>query len=134
MIEATSQHLLDCVALVYEDLLKRPDFVFEAPPEGVCPNLQQAVTVVSLESHFRATSSYYSRLSINRDRIIREDPPSEERKRKLRTLECAGRSHSSQPFLLYWTRPARLEEAVEQWINEDSTFECCEVTMILCSL
>ncbi|GBM78324.1 hypothetical protein AVEN_55180-1, partial [Araneus ventricosus] len=29
MIEATPQHLLDCVALVYEDLLKRPDFVLE---------------------------------------------------------------------------------------------------------
>ncbi|GBN51585.1 hypothetical protein AVEN_148602-1 [Araneus ventricosus] len=26
MIEATLQHLLDCVALVYDDLLKRPDF------------------------------------------------------------------------------------------------------------
>ncbi|GBM42797.1 hypothetical protein AVEN_228572-1 [Araneus ventricosus] len=23
--------------------------------------------------------------------------------------------------------PARLEEAVEQWINEESTLECCEV-------
>ncbi|GBO12908.1 hypothetical protein AVEN_67844-2 [Araneus ventricosus] len=43
-------------------------------------------------------------------------------------------SHS--PFLLYWTCPARLkldcsenvdEEAVEQWINEDSTLECCKV-------
>ncbi|GBM45447.1 hypothetical protein AVEN_233344-1 [Araneus ventricosus] len=30
MIEATPQHLLDCVALVYDDLLKRPDFVLEA--------------------------------------------------------------------------------------------------------
>ncbi|GBN60989.1 hypothetical protein AVEN_264315-1 [Araneus ventricosus] len=29
MIEATPQHLLDCVALVYDDLLKRPDFVLE---------------------------------------------------------------------------------------------------------
>ncbi|GBM76739.1 hypothetical protein AVEN_86317-1 [Araneus ventricosus] len=29
MIEATPQHLLDCVALVYDDLLKRPDFVFD---------------------------------------------------------------------------------------------------------
>ncbi|GBN89188.1 hypothetical protein AVEN_126673-1 [Araneus ventricosus] len=29
MIEATPQHLLDCVALVYGDLLKRPDFVLE---------------------------------------------------------------------------------------------------------
>ncbi|GBN86086.1 hypothetical protein AVEN_104145-1 [Araneus ventricosus] len=29
MIEATLQHLLDCVALVYDDLLKRPDFVLE---------------------------------------------------------------------------------------------------------
>ncbi|GBL93380.1 hypothetical protein AVEN_219497-1 [Araneus ventricosus] len=29
MIEATPQHLLDCVALVYDDLLKRPDFVSE---------------------------------------------------------------------------------------------------------
>ncbi|GBN46502.1 hypothetical protein AVEN_11418-1 [Araneus ventricosus] len=29
MIEATPQHLLDCVALVYVDLLKRPDFVLE---------------------------------------------------------------------------------------------------------
>ncbi|GBM43764.1 hypothetical protein AVEN_155130-1 [Araneus ventricosus] len=28
-IETTPQHLLDCVALVYEDLLKRPDFVLE---------------------------------------------------------------------------------------------------------
>ncbi|GBL99151.1 hypothetical protein AVEN_64141-1 [Araneus ventricosus] len=29
MIEATPQRLLDCVALVYDDLLKRPDFVLE---------------------------------------------------------------------------------------------------------
>ncbi|GBM35996.1 hypothetical protein AVEN_78092-1 [Araneus ventricosus] len=29
MIEATPQHLLDCVGLVYDDLLKRPDFVLE---------------------------------------------------------------------------------------------------------
>ncbi|GBM91021.1 hypothetical protein AVEN_198490-1 [Araneus ventricosus] len=29
MIEATSQHLLDCVALAYNDLPKRPDFVLE---------------------------------------------------------------------------------------------------------
>ncbi|GBM40852.1 hypothetical protein AVEN_6915-1 [Araneus ventricosus] len=29
MIEATPQHLLDCLALVYDDLLKRPDFVLE---------------------------------------------------------------------------------------------------------
>ncbi|GBO22447.1 hypothetical protein AVEN_54065-1 [Araneus ventricosus] len=29
MIEATLQHLLDCVALVYDNLLKRPDFVLE---------------------------------------------------------------------------------------------------------
>ncbi|GBO24306.1 hypothetical protein AVEN_105059-1 [Araneus ventricosus] len=29
MIEATPQHLLDCVTLVYDDLLKRPDFVLE---------------------------------------------------------------------------------------------------------
>ncbi|GBM41821.1 hypothetical protein AVEN_122444-1 [Araneus ventricosus] len=29
MIEATPQHLLDCVALVYDDPLKRPDFLLE---------------------------------------------------------------------------------------------------------
>ncbi|GBM08289.1 hypothetical protein AVEN_101422-1 [Araneus ventricosus] len=29
MIEATPQHLLDCVALVYDDLLKLPDFALE---------------------------------------------------------------------------------------------------------
>ncbi|GBM15530.1 hypothetical protein AVEN_8915-1 [Araneus ventricosus] len=29
MIEATPQHLLDCVVLVHDDLLKRPDFVLE---------------------------------------------------------------------------------------------------------
>ncbi|GBM29987.1 hypothetical protein AVEN_167457-1 [Araneus ventricosus] len=29
LIEATPQHLLDCVALVYYDLLKRQDFVLE---------------------------------------------------------------------------------------------------------
>ncbi|GBN31937.1 hypothetical protein AVEN_267095-1 [Araneus ventricosus] len=29
MTEATPQHLLDCVALVYDDLLKLPDFVLE---------------------------------------------------------------------------------------------------------
>ncbi|GBL73292.1 hypothetical protein AVEN_159331-1 [Araneus ventricosus] len=29
MIEATPQHLLDCVALVYDDLLKRPVFVLD---------------------------------------------------------------------------------------------------------
>ncbi|GBM92415.1 hypothetical protein AVEN_240726-1 [Araneus ventricosus] len=29
MFEATPQHLLDCFALVYDDLLKRPDFVLE---------------------------------------------------------------------------------------------------------
>ncbi|GBO36516.1 hypothetical protein AVEN_70216-1 [Araneus ventricosus] len=33
MIEATPQHLLDCVALVYDDLLKRPDFVLEVMRE-----------------------------------------------------------------------------------------------------
>ncbi|GBN56228.1 hypothetical protein AVEN_50924-1 [Araneus ventricosus] len=26
-------------------------------------------------------------------------------------MECAGRPHSSQPFLLYWTRPADLESS-----------------------
>ncbi|GBO00228.1 hypothetical protein AVEN_130636-1 [Araneus ventricosus] len=30
MIEATPQHLLDCIDLVYDDLLKRPEFVLEA--------------------------------------------------------------------------------------------------------
>ncbi|GBM59362.1 hypothetical protein AVEN_17399-1 [Araneus ventricosus] len=29
MTEATPQHLLDCVSLVYDDLLKRPDFVLD---------------------------------------------------------------------------------------------------------
>ncbi|GBM95778.1 hypothetical protein AVEN_134861-1 [Araneus ventricosus] len=29
MIEDTPQHLLDCVAMVYDDLLKRPDLVLE---------------------------------------------------------------------------------------------------------
>ncbi|GBL88348.1 hypothetical protein AVEN_103012-1 [Araneus ventricosus] len=29
MTEAIPQHLLDCVASVYDDLLKRPDFVLE---------------------------------------------------------------------------------------------------------
>ncbi|GBN05550.1 hypothetical protein AVEN_246545-1 [Araneus ventricosus] len=29
MTEATPQHLLDCVALVYDGLLQRPDFVLE---------------------------------------------------------------------------------------------------------
>ncbi|GBN11105.1 hypothetical protein AVEN_248395-1 [Araneus ventricosus] len=29
MAEATLQHLFDCVALVYDDLLKRPDFVLD---------------------------------------------------------------------------------------------------------
>ncbi|GBN50522.1 hypothetical protein AVEN_229346-1 [Araneus ventricosus] len=29
MIEVTPPHLLDCAALVYDDLLKRPDFVLE---------------------------------------------------------------------------------------------------------
>ncbi|GBM93375.1 hypothetical protein AVEN_164089-1 [Araneus ventricosus] len=29
MFEASLQHLLDCVALVYDDLLKRPGFVLE---------------------------------------------------------------------------------------------------------
>ncbi|GBN14631.1 hypothetical protein AVEN_142090-1 [Araneus ventricosus] len=56
--------------------------------------------------------------------------PPPKRKRRLRPLECARRPHSSQPFLLYWTRPEDEnvdEEAVEQWSNEDSTLECCEV-------
>ncbi|GBM24494.1 hypothetical protein AVEN_254011-1 [Araneus ventricosus] len=29
LIEATPQHLLDCVALIYDDLLKPPDFVLK---------------------------------------------------------------------------------------------------------
>ncbi|GBM43169.1 hypothetical protein AVEN_128494-1 [Araneus ventricosus] len=33
MIEATPQHLLDCVALVYDDVLRRPDF-FVGDDEG----------------------------------------------------------------------------------------------------
>ncbi|GBN89593.1 hypothetical protein AVEN_183274-1 [Araneus ventricosus] len=62
--------------------------------------------------------------------------PSKKRKRRLRPLECAGRPHSSQPFLLNWTYPARLqldcsenvdEEALGQRINEDSILKCCKV-------
>ncbi|GBL88646.1 hypothetical protein AVEN_195640-1 [Araneus ventricosus] len=34
MIEAIPQHLLHCVVLVYNDLLKRPDFVLEVRPHG----------------------------------------------------------------------------------------------------
>ncbi|GBN74033.1 hypothetical protein AVEN_18033-1 [Araneus ventricosus] len=34
LIEATPQHLLDCVALVYVDLLRRPDFVLEVMKEN----------------------------------------------------------------------------------------------------
>ncbi|GBM00008.1 hypothetical protein AVEN_275734-1, partial [Araneus ventricosus] len=34
MIEATPQHLLDCVALVYDDLLKRLDFVLKVMKEN----------------------------------------------------------------------------------------------------
>ncbi|GBM29767.1 hypothetical protein AVEN_238843-1 [Araneus ventricosus] len=63
------------------------------------------------------------------------------RKRRFRPLECAGRSHSSQPFYCIGfvqptLSPARLqldcsenvdEEALGQWINEDSTLEWCEV-------
>ncbi|GBN05012.1 hypothetical protein AVEN_271650-1 [Araneus ventricosus] len=30
IIEVNPQHILDCVALVYDDLLERPDFVLEA--------------------------------------------------------------------------------------------------------
>ncbi|GBN66373.1 hypothetical protein AVEN_146656-1 [Araneus ventricosus] len=34
MIETTLQHLLDCVALVYDDSLMRPDFVLEVMKEN----------------------------------------------------------------------------------------------------
>ncbi|GBO05564.1 hypothetical protein AVEN_88711-1, partial [Araneus ventricosus] len=82
----------------------------------------------------------YSRLSINRDRIIRDDKKKEgsadggrwnvrEDRILLNPSYCIG---LVQPTL----SPARLqldcsenvnEEAVEHWINEDSTLECCEV-------
>ncbi|GBN37819.1 hypothetical protein AVEN_146430-1 [Araneus ventricosus] len=82
------------------------------------------------------------RLSINRDRIIRNAPPPQERKCRFLPLECAGRPHSSQPFYcIVLVQPTLSavglqldcsenvdEEAVEQWINEDSTLECCEVS------
>ncbi|GBN73740.1 hypothetical protein AVEN_101846-1 [Araneus ventricosus] len=35
MTEASPQHLLDCFALVYDDLLKRPDFVLEVKSNDV---------------------------------------------------------------------------------------------------
>ncbi|GBM27661.1 hypothetical protein AVEN_49962-1 [Araneus ventricosus] len=37
MIEATPQHLLDCVALVYDDLLQRPEY-HVGGDEGVRPH------------------------------------------------------------------------------------------------
>ncbi|GBN53793.1 hypothetical protein AVEN_274204-1 [Araneus ventricosus] len=66
--------------------------------------------------------------------------------KKKRSADCGSwnvlkTAFFSQPFLLYWTHPADLlasrlqlvcsenvdEEAVEQWINEDSTLECFKV-------
>ncbi|GBN79204.1 hypothetical protein AVEN_75560-1 [Araneus ventricosus] len=37
MIEATPQHLLNCVTLVYDDLLKRPDLVLEKIAYTITP-------------------------------------------------------------------------------------------------
>ncbi|GBO22887.1 hypothetical protein AVEN_149081-1 [Araneus ventricosus] len=39
MTEATPQHLLDCVNLVYDDLPKRPDFVLEVMKANDLMNL-----------------------------------------------------------------------------------------------
>ncbi|GBO03522.1 hypothetical protein AVEN_197805-1 [Araneus ventricosus] len=39
VIEATRQHLLDCVALMCDDLLKRPDFVVEVMKANDLMNL-----------------------------------------------------------------------------------------------
>ncbi|GBN99223.1 hypothetical protein AVEN_70339-1 [Araneus ventricosus] len=39
MIEATTQHLFDCVALVYDDLLKRTDFVLEVMKANILMDL-----------------------------------------------------------------------------------------------
>ncbi|GBL98086.1 hypothetical protein AVEN_84588-1 [Araneus ventricosus] len=52
MIEATPQHLLDCVALVYDDLLKRPDFVLELTKSG---RSTVYLTNVTLETEGRFT-------------------------------------------------------------------------------
>ncbi|GBN02631.1 hypothetical protein AVEN_235076-1 [Araneus ventricosus] len=60
------------------------------------------------------------------------------RERRLRPSECAGRPHSSQPFIFYWPTLSSdrlqldcsenvVEEVVVRWINEDSTLECWEV-------
>ncbi|GBN05047.1 hypothetical protein AVEN_250570-1, partial [Araneus ventricosus] len=79
------------------------------------------------------------RLSINRDRIIRDDPEKE-------STDCGrwnvweDRIFLNPSYCIGLVQPtlssARLqldcyenvdEEAVEQWINEDSTLKCCEV-------
>ncbi|GBN71801.1 hypothetical protein AVEN_245194-1, partial [Araneus ventricosus] len=67
--------------------------------------------------------------------------PHKKRKRRLQPLECAGNRVLLNPSYCIGLAqptlsPARLqldcsenvdEEAGEQWINEDSTLECCEV-------
>ncbi|GBO34469.1 hypothetical protein AVEN_211300-1 [Araneus ventricosus] len=87
----------------------------------------------------------YSRLSINQDRIIRvRDYPG--RPPPKGTADCGRWNVREDRILLNPSyciglvqptlNPARLqldcseyldEEAVEQWIHEDSTSECCEV-------
>ncbi|GBM77333.1 hypothetical protein AVEN_43616-1 [Araneus ventricosus] len=72
----------------------------------------------------------YSRLSINRDRIIRNDP-------KNVRADCGRWNVREDRILLNPSYCIELvqpdcsvnvvEEAVEQWMNEDSTLECCEV-------
>ncbi|GBN26501.1 hypothetical protein AVEN_32496-1, partial [Araneus ventricosus] len=57
MTEATPQHLLDCFALVYADLLKRPDFVLEVKSNDVMDLIRFRSEGLQREICFRSENS-----------------------------------------------------------------------------
>ncbi|GBM85645.1 hypothetical protein AVEN_33359-1 [Araneus ventricosus] len=72
MIEATPQHRLDCVALVYDDLIKRSDFVLEHQMKVLkrkylyslmkeCPQKEFDMRLIYLEGKLFNTLNYSER-------------------------------------------------------------------------
>ncbi|GBL89556.1 hypothetical protein AVEN_13787-1, partial [Araneus ventricosus] len=75
MIEATPQHLLDCVALVYDDQLKRPDFVLELVSDKSNNILRTDVENNKVNIYFSEISNNAQQFSFGAEVVVEVENP-----------------------------------------------------------
>ncbi|GBN78192.1 hypothetical protein AVEN_20714-1 [Araneus ventricosus] len=104
MIEATPQHLLDCAALMYDDLLKRPDFVLELKRRtlnDLTPALHEDETLFYRFSKGKAYHlSYQSTVIITNPEVATGDRGGPVVRSRLRDWRASDSKSDASPVLL----------------------------------